>query len=550
MAFLLLALLGSACGGGGGGEDSAGTVPETTGTNASSVGGTPGSSTGGGGSEGSSGVGVESTQVGGTSQESSLSTSLSTAQSPCIESLPLPPGTVAASEVADLSIPGSSANEFSGGQVTWVGDANGDGRDDLLIGSTGGSPIYLFFGREGWPSTLPVSNADASWTALAGEPLSGVFIAPAGDLNHDGFTDILFRNSSTQGGCAIFLWYGGASGWRNGFDLIESPVSFVSENGAPIDWLEAKGAGDLDGDQIDDFLVRANQADGSGRVYLFLSRRDDRQTWEAGMDLAAKASFAFTVPGGGTIPEISASGVGDVNGDGFDDLLVGDPKNRAGGRNAGKLYLLLGRAQWPDSLEPSEVTTTIVGTQKSGFAGLTVAGAGDVDGDGLADFLVAAAPNLVTAHFFLVPGRREGWSQSLPLEAAAVADWSSAGTFDTPLSTTSIPIALAPLGRLDGDPLEDFALAMRTYLFCPDGSLAAEILQVNVLHGKTTWTRGESMAQADRIIATTEDLGYVLPLIPGDAHGDGSTDLLLGSPSEKERAGVTYLLFGPDPGKN
>jgi uncharacterized repeat protein (TIGR01451 family) len=259
---------------------------------------------------------------------------------------------------------GESANDYAGCAVAGATDVNGDGLDDMLIGASGNDEqevnagqTYLVLGRAraDWGSGFDLGNSDASFVKAAEHIRSGWAVAATGDVNHDGLGDFVI--------------------------------------GAP----RGSTSGDF-----------------AGEAYLYLGRAD--ADWGRRASLAnADASFIGAEAEDEAGSAVSAAG--DVNGDGFDDFLIGalgfDASTVA--TNTGRTYLVLGRsAGWSRgrALAGADAATDLVafdGELTKDSSGATTAGGGDVDGDGLGDIVIGAPghcePYPIKGKAYLILGR-------------------------------------------------------------------------------------------------------------------------------------------------
>ena len=253
--------------------------------------------------------------------------------------------------LSDASFFGESAGDSSSSSVSGVGDVNGDGFDDFIIGASGNSQggaaagqTYLILGRSsGWSMDTDLSLSNASFIGEATFDSSGDSVSGVGDVNGDGFDDFLIGapfGSSFLG--ENYLILGRSSGWSMDTDLSMSNASFFGESAGDSSGGSVSGVGDVNGDGFDDFLIGAYSNDEggmtTGQTYLILGRSGG---WSMDTNLSlSNASFIGELIGDSSGD--SVSGVGDVNGDGFDDFLIGASFNSQGGVGAGQSYLIFG----------------------------------------------------------------------------------------------------------------------------------------------------------------------------------------------------------------
>jgi hypothetical protein len=286
-----------------------------------------------------------------------------------------------------IALLGANAGDNAGYGIAPLGDVDADGSDDILVGASLAEPdgsmtgaVYLLHG----PITadLSLSEADAILSGAIGSELAGWSTDGAGDVDGDGATDILvgaYKNSTngTEAGVS-YLVLGPVTADGS---LADSDAVFIGEAAGDRSGHSVRGAGDVNNDGRADLLISAYEHGDGGAVYLILG------PVTGSMSLAA-ADAKLIAGEEDSSTGWSIDGAGDVNADGSDDIIVGANASGRGGSNSGAAYLFWGPVS--GNITMSDASAQLIGDGSGQRAGGSVAGAGDVDGDGDFDVLIGA----------------------------------------------------------------------------------------------------------------------------------------------------------------
>ncbi len=315
--------------------------------------------------------------------------------------------------IGGFVIEGDGSGEMTGGAVAGAGDVDGDGLFDLVIGAPEGGPIpdggraYVVFGKT---DNVAVDAADifdgAGGFAVHGagfEDFAGSSVTGAGDANGDGLADILVgANLANAGGLGnsgrCYLVFG-----RTDTTLIDlsslgaAGFAIDGEDGLDQACTAVAGLGDVNGDGLSDVAVGAPAAEDDltfqGRTYV-VHGKGGTGTVDLSDVAAGMGGFVIDGEAQGDFLGLAVGGPGDIDGDGFADVVTGTANVDVPGVFAGRGYAVFGKTNGAAvplaNLSAGVDGYSIDAEGAQDEAGWAMAGAGDVDGDGFADFIISA----------------------------------------------------------------------------------------------------------------------------------------------------------------
>ena len=400
---------------------------------------------------------------------------------------------------------GEARHDWFGWSVSEAGDIDKDGYAELIVGAPennkgglGTGRAYVFSGQTGALLYTFIGEATGAFT---GEAL-GYSVSGAADVDNDGYADLVVGapNGGLAGSAAGRVYvHSGKSGARLRTFNGETLNDFFGRS--------VSGAGDVDNDGYADLIIGAvgNDVggDGAGRAYVYSGQ-------------SGSLLYTFTGEAAGDAMGYSVSGAGDVNNDGFADLIVGAAFNDLGGDYAGRAYVYCGQS--------GALLFTFTGEAARDQFGWSVSGAGNVDDDSYADVIIGARLNdaggNAAGRAYVYSGQTgallhtftgEGAGDSFGFSVSGVGDVNKDGYADLFVGATSP----SRIGFNTGDPGRAYVYSGRT------GSL------LYLFRGEKSWDQfGWSVSGA------------------ADINNDGSADMVVGAiwnDAGGELAGRAYV---------
>jgi hypothetical protein len=392
-------------------------------------------------------------------------------------------------------------------------DLNGDGYADIVVGAPASTTgrAYVFFGGAGGGV-----NATPDGT-LVGQGSGDAFgnVSMPGDLNGDGYADVAvgaYRNGATDAG-RVYVYFGGM-----GTTFNTTVDATINGSGASAQ-LSASAGGDINADGYSDLIVGAVEyPTGPGSVYVYLGGA-------GAFDTTADAHFVGAVVGDELGTVLSS---GDVNGDGYADVIAGAPNYDGASTSVGAAYVYLGS---PTPLDTA-ADVTLVGGVANDYFGLHLASAGDVNGDGADDLVVGA-------HEQDTDGGSAGRAYVYYGTFGGVFDTTPDGIILGTAPGAYVGTAAESAGDVNNDGFADVVVgavgfatnAGRVYVF---------------LGGNTVAFNTTADAILGAFSASNDQFGYAAASA-GDVNGDGFADVVAGAPftdAGGADSGTGFVFFG------
>ncbi len=407
-------------------------------------------------------------------------------------------GGASMNNLADVTMTGETTFSLFGISVSAAGDVNSDGFSDVFVGANGYSSntgrAYIFLGGASMNNT-----ADLTMTGEATNIKFGYSVSDAGDVNGDGYSDVIggaYDYSSSTG--RAYIYFGGAS-MNNVADVTLTGEATFNSFGNSV-----SGAGDVNGDGYSDVIVGAyGYSSSTGRAYVFFGGASMNNT--ADITLTGEASgiqFGFSV-----------SNAGDVNGDGYSDIITGA---NVFSTFTGKVYIFFGGLSM-DNIPDASITGEASGNQ----FGYSVSDAGDVNGDGFSDVIAGAwgyGTNTGRAYLY------DYFMKGIIIPEITMTGEATNNNFGTSVSTA---------GDVNGDGYSDVIVGAYDY--------SSSTGRAYIYFG------GASMNNTADVTLTGEAAGIQFGYSvsdAGDVNSDGFSDVIVGAYGYSSFTGRAYIYLG------
>ncbi len=430
---------------------------------------------------------------------------------------------------AAAMVQSNQADAFLGETVNSAGDVNRDGYSDVIVGSryydngqTDEGVVFVYHGSSSGIST----TAAALLQSNQSDAYFGNSISSAGDVNGDGYSDVIvgdnfYENGQTDEG-AVFVYHGSSSG------INTTAATFLEGNNTSYHFgTSVSSAGDVNGDGYSDIIVGIDGYDNGqvneGAAFVYHGSSSGINT---NIVSSIESNQANSILG------ISVSSAGDVNGDGYSDVIVGAYNYDNGQTNEGAAFVYHGSGSGISTIAASIVESN----QANAFLGISVSSAGDVNGDGYSDVIVGAY----------------GYDNGQTNEGAAfIYHGSSSGINTTPAATvesnqanTNFGISVSSAGDVNGDGYSDVIVGAEIYDNGQTDEGAAFIY-----HGSST---GISTTAAATVESNQANANFGISVSSaGDVNGDGYSDVIVGAyfyDNGQSNEGAAFVYHGSSTG--
>lgn len=473
-----------------------------------------------------------------------------------------------------ISISGAATYSQSGWSVSSIGDFNNDGYDDMIIGAPSASSgadydsytitgqSYIVYGTSSFTNInlAHITEVEGFSIYLAYEyptysAKSGYSVRGAGDINNDGYSDIII-GAPLAGSAGSNMGVYGESYVVYGTATLLSSINLANltaAQGFSIIGLygcdnefgySVSGAGDINNDGYSDIIIGARQASSIGNyvgAYVVYGQRSFPDTVYLANITITQGFYTY--------------GAGDINGDGYDDVIIGYVDSSScsassGNGCDGSAYVIYGNKSLPVAINLKKIATDQYGFSMSGEAysscGYSVSSAGDMNNDGYGDVIIGApyANSNEEGASYIVYGK---YSMSYDTVSLIALTTTQGFTVNGDYAGSYLGLSVDNAGDVNNDGYDDIIIGATSpeleYLF--SGA-------VYVIYGATSISSTINLADltATQGFSIIGDYAYGYSVSgAGDINKDGYDDLIIGVPDvepcyEAICTGSTYVVYG------
>ncbi|MFK8013574.1 MAG: integrin alpha [Marinicellaceae bacterium] len=470
---------------------------------------------------------------------------------------------------------GIGASEHSGRDVSGIGDVNADGIDDFIINAIGTNnfmgTVYIVFGNSiGYDGNLQLADLDGSngfkINGQQQQHLFGYSVSGVGDINNDGIDDFAVGapGANNSSGAAYFI-FGSDKGFASSIDLnlldglngfvLNSEVASGGRLGNSI-----ASAGDFNNDGIQDVIIGAHRSRINfmppviGAAYILYGKNSFNATISTPDLNGSNGKVVYGSHANGQLGD-SLSNAGDINGDGLDDLVIGEFLSSGIDEN---VYVVFGKStDFPDEFFVSSLNGnngfTIKGEAIDHLFGQSISADFDINNDGFDDILIGAPDwtnDIIDQEglVYIVYGSDANFpSQFNVISIDGNNGFIINGEIDGINNAINLGYAVSSIGDFNGDSIDDIVISASGSGNFFNGSCY-------VIFGNM-----DGFGASFDVNSITQKSGYVIKGVnnndkigqslsrAGDINNDGIEDFIIGAPSESTNAnssGAVYTLFG------